>query len=101
MDSGGDTKVMAAVREFCENDDITILAATTKGQTISYQHKVPTDENCLLFYKIPQFGNITNVSKDQQPHQQPLGMLTLEGGLVKSIYNSVSRVFLPHLTKVR
>lgn len=95
-----------AVREFCENDEITILAATTAGQTIRFQHKIPTDENCLLFYKIPKFGNTSVQTTTTQrtaaisSREMPLGILTLEGGLVKSIYNSVSRVFSPHLTKV-
>lgn len=96
-----------AIREFCENDEITILAATTVGQTIRFQHKIPTDENCLLFYKIPKFGNTSVQTTTTQrtaaaisSREMPLGILTLEGGLVKSIYNSVSRVFSPHLTKV-
>lgn len=55
---------------------------------------MPTDENCILFYKIPQLGVVqTNVDV-------PIGILTLEGGLVKSIYNSVSRVYAPNVTKV-
>lgn len=43
--------------------------------------------NCVIFYKIPQIGC------NQQTADVPLGMLTLERDLAKSIYNSVSKVF--------
>lgn len=68
----------------------------------------------MLFYKIPQVGNgigsagagagaggkqahrtAATAAASERNQQQPLGILTLEGGLVKSIYNSVSRVFSP------
>lgn len=94
-----------AIREFLENDELTILAATTTNdQMLYFQHKVPADANCLLFYKIPQFdmtSNSTkknNVSGDMVPS---VGILTLEGGLVKSIYNTVMRVYSPNVTKVQ
>lgn len=83
------------IREFLENDDITILSALNHGNKIVFLHNVPTDENCVIFYKIPQIGG------NQQTADAPLGMLTLEGGLTKSIYNSVTRIFSPHVTKVR
>lgn len=86
-----------AIRDFIENDEITILAATATDQTVCFQHRLPTEETCLLFYKIPQLRTPpTNV-----PGDVPVGILTLEGGLVKSIYNSVLRVYSPHVTKVR
>lgn len=86
-----------AIRDFIENDEITILAATATDQTVCFQHRLPTEETCLLFYKIPQLrAPPTNV-----PGDVPVGILTLEGGLVKSIYNSVLRVYSPHVTKVR
>lgn len=86
-----------AIRDFIENDEITILAATDTDQTVCFQHRLPTEETCLLFYKIPQLRTPpTNV-----PGDVPVGILTLEGGLVKSIYNSVLRVYSPHVTKVR
>lgn len=83
------------IREFLENDDITILSALNHGNKIAFLHNVPTDENCVIFYKIPQIGG------NQQTADAPLGMLTLEGGLTKSIYNSVTRIFSPHVTKVK
>lgn len=68
--------------------------------SIKFHHRIPGDEVCLLFYKIPQVSgksgaaNISAASSGKA-YDQPLGILTLEGGLVKSIYNSVSRVFSP------
>lgn len=82
------------IREFLENDDIAILSALVQGGKLVFWHNVPPEENCVIFYKIPQIGG------NQQTADVPLGMLTLEGGLTKSIYNSVSRVFSPHVTKV-
>ncbi|XP_065356058.1 cytoplasmic dynein 2 heavy chain 1 [Calliphora vicina] len=83
----------AAILEFLENDEITVISAVHNKQEdkIKFHHRILNDEVCLLFYKIPQVGKST-YSIDNQP----LGILTLEGGLVKSIYNSVSRVFSPH-----
>lgn len=81
------------VREFFESDEITILAATKQDSKIQFHHRIPNDQHCLLFYKIPHVGN-------GQPSVNSLGLLTLEGGMVKSIYNSVARVFSPHVSKV-
>lgn len=83
------------IKEFLDNDDITILSALSQQNAIIFSHNVPAEENCLVFYKIPQIGINQNAA------DAPLGILTLEGGLTKSIYNSVSRVFSPHVTKVR
>ncbi|CAD7084661.1 unnamed protein product [Hermetia illucens] len=80
------------VREFFESDEITILAATKQDSKIQFHHRIPNDQHCLLFYKIPHVGN-------GQPSVNSLGLLTLEGGMVKSIYNSVARVFSPHVSK--
>lgn len=82
------------IREFLENDDITVLSALNRGNKLIFLHNVPADENCVVFYKTPQIGS------KQETNDVPLGMLTLEGGLTKSIYNSVSRVFSPQVTKV-
>lgn len=83
------------IREFLANNDVTILSALNRGDKLVFLHNVPADENCVIFYKIPQIGG------NQQTTDVPLGILTLEGGLTKSIYNSVSRIFSPHVTKVR
>lgn len=86
------------IREFLEHDDVTILAALNHGNGLVFRHNVPADENCVIFYKIPQIGGNQATTTDASP--PPLGILTLEGGLTKSIYNSVSRIFSPHVTKV-
>lgn len=104
----------AAILEFLENDEITVISAVHNKQEdkIKFHHRIPNDEVCLLFYKIPQVGKsgvggaagasatslsvATGTTATSTLDNQPLGILTLEGGLVKSIYNSVSRVFSPH-----
>ncbi|EDW77285.2 uncharacterized protein Dwil_GK18215 [Drosophila willistoni] len=82
----------ATILEFLERDEHTIISAVHNKSDgkIKFQHRIPNDEVCLLFYKVPQVGIEANA--DAEPL---LGILTLEGGLVKSIYNSVSRVFSP------
>ncbi|XP_028896482.2 cytoplasmic dynein 2 heavy chain 1 [Zeugodacus cucurbitae] len=102
--SGGPTagEHLSAVQEFLENDELTVIAAVHNklDGSIKFHHRIPGDEVCLLFYKIPQVSgksgtaNISAASSGAA-YDQPLGILTLEGGLVKSIYNSVSRVFSP------
>lgn len=82
------------IREFLEHDDITVLSAQNQSGKLLFAHSVPADENCVIFYKIPQIGS------NQPTTDAPLGILTLEGGLTKSIYNSVARVFSPHVAKV-
>lgn len=77
------------IKEFFEVDEITILSAVHIDGKIIFQHTVPqSEENCLLFYKIPKPNN--------NKGGPSLGILTLEGGMVKSMYNSMARVFSPH-----
>lgn len=70
------------------------MSATKKENKLDFSHAISEDENSLVFYKIPQIGK--NNGDDAQ-----LGLITLEGGLAKSIYNSVSTVFSPYVAKVR
>ncbi|XP_067623203.1 cytoplasmic dynein 2 heavy chain 1-like [Eurosta solidaginis] len=102
---------LTAIHEFLENDELTVIAAVHNKSdgSIKFHHRIPGDEVCLLFYKIPQVSsggggcgssksgstNIASATGNEVGYDQPLGILTLEGGLVKSIYNSVSRVFSP------
>jgi hypothetical protein len=62
-----------------------VLAVICNQQTLTFSYAVPKGEaNCLLFYKTP---------KPSEGQGSTLGLLTLDGGLVKSAYNSVARVF--------
>jgi len=83
----------AMILEFLEQEEHTVISAvhSKSDGKIRFHHRIPNEELCLLFYKVPQVGQ-----KHQDDRSEPLlGILTLEGGLVKSIYNSVSRVFSP------
>lgn len=97
-----------AIKEFYENDDLTVLTATCVDNHIIFLHDVPQDaEFSLIFYKIPKSNcqlhqsttNNENHHHQERSHTQ-IGLLTLEGGLVKSIYNSVTRVFSAKSSKV-
>ncbi|XP_035794419.1 cytoplasmic dynein 2 heavy chain 1-like [Anopheles albimanus] len=82
------------IKEFLENDDVTVLAAVSVEGEVLLQNAVPVeDQYGLLFYKIPNldFSGHTGPAK--------IGLLTLEGGLAKSIYNSLQRVFSPYILK--
>ncbi|XP_017051507.2 cytoplasmic dynein 2 heavy chain 1 [Drosophila ficusphila] len=89
----------AMILEFLEQEEHTVISAvhSKSDGKIRFHHRIPSEELCLLFYKVPQVG--------QNPREgggEPLlGILTLEGGLVKSIYNSVSRVFSPSANSAR
>lgn len=101
-----DDSAASSVRDFLENSELTVLAATQAiNGGIRFAHRVATEETCLLFYKIPQIGG------DHQRNQHEdvksggmaalsLGILTIDGGLVKSIYDSMVRVYLPQGTLV-
>ncbi|XP_062711545.1 cytoplasmic dynein 2 heavy chain 1 [Aedes albopictus] len=83
------------IKDFLDNDDVTILAAVSIDGEVLFQNAVPVDEHySLLFYKIPNLDY--HSSQNAQPK---IGMLTLEGGLAKSIYNSLQRVFSPYILK--
>ena len=100
------------IREFLESNELTVLAAINHGDKLIFSHNISEDENCLVFYKIPQIGSdvarqqssITNTASDDDNNDDagtfPLGIVTLEGGLAKSIYNSISRVYSPYVAKV-
>ncbi|XP_058460067.1 cytoplasmic dynein 2 heavy chain 1 [Malaya genurostris] len=82
------------IHDFLKNDDVTILAAVSLDGEILFQNTVPVEEQyCLLFYKIPNmdYHNVNTTPK--------IGILTLDGGLAKSIYNSLQRVFSPYILK--
>ncbi|KAH8376856.1 hypothetical protein KR093_001749 [Drosophila rubida] len=88
----------ATVLEFLEQEEHTVISAVHNKSDgkIKFQHRIPSDEVCLLFYKVPQVGGGQSGAGGTTGAEPLLGILTLEGGLVKSIYNSVSRVFSPH-----
>lgn len=90
------------IKDFLENEDIKILSASIKNDyDINFEHKIPTEvNNSILFYKIPQFGTTITASNNKTEDIPSFGILTLEGGLIKSIYNSLVRVYSPHITKV-
>lgn len=73
---------------------------------IRFVPQVPVDRDCLLFYKIPQIAARATTDDVARSHNggggdvAQLGMLSLEGGLVKSMYSSVARVFAPHNGRV-
>uniref|UniRef100_A0A182JQU2 Cytoplasmic dynein 2 heavy chain 1 n=1 Tax=Anopheles christyi TaxID=43041 RepID=A0A182JQU2_9DIPT len=82
------------INEFLDNEDVTVLAAVSVDGEVLLQNSVPVENQYgLLFYKIPNldFSGHTGASK--------IGLLTLEGGLAKSIYNSLQRVFSPYILK--
>uniref|UniRef100_A0A182QV28 Cytoplasmic dynein 2 heavy chain 1 n=1 Tax=Anopheles farauti TaxID=69004 RepID=A0A182QV28_9DIPT len=82
------------INEFLDNEDVTVLAAVSVDGEVLLQNSVPVENQYgLLFYKIPNldFSGHTGAAK--------IGLLTLEGGLAKSIYNSLQRVFSPYILK--
>lgn len=87
------------IREFLDNPEANVICALwDKGHsTIQFHQRIPnTEEECLLFYKIPQINKSSTAASKLSPEASTqLGLLTLEGGFIKSIYNSVSRVFSP------
>lgn len=105
------------IREFFENDELNILTAVYLNGRITFQHDIPQEsEISLIFYKIPKSnyqplnqkhqqniienGSANNTSSSKHPYDTQIGLLTLEGGMVKSIYNSVTRVFSAQSSKV-
>ncbi|BFF95328.1 cytoplasmic dynein 2 heavy chain 1 [Drosophila madeirensis] len=95
----------ATILEFLEQEEHTVISAVHNKSDgkIKFHHRIPNDEVCLLFYKVPQVGGGQGGVPPPPPpaaSAEPLlGILTLEGGLVKSIYNSVSRVYSPAVAR--
>lgn len=86
-----------------------MLSSTQSNGRLRFAYRVATDETCLLFYKIPQIGGaarspvwtrVDALANSDAPSPPLLGMLTIDGGLVKSIYDSMVRVYLPQGTLV-
>lgn len=87
------------VRDFLENDDQRVLTASLNDtrKSIQFQNKIPNEyQNILLFYK----NQKTDRNGNAAGQRSDLGMLTLEGGIVKSIYNSISSIFVPSAMNV-
>lgn len=51
------------------------------------------NEDCLVFYKKNKTGGNLN-------HIRQIGVITIEGGIIKSIFDSLTKVFSPYITKV-
>lgn len=84
----------SCVRDFLENDGQRVLSASLNDtrKSIQFQNKIPNEyQNVLLFYK----NQKTDRNGNSGGERSDLGMLTLEGGIVKSIYNSISSMFVP------
>lgn len=82
------------VRDFLENDGQRVLSASLNDtrKSIQFQNKIPNEyQNVLLFYK----NQRSDGNGNSMGERSDLGMLTLEGGIVKSIYNSISSIFVP------
>jgi hypothetical protein len=82
------------IRDFLENDGQRVLSASLNDtrKSIQFQNKIPNEyQNVLLFYKNHKSDGNGNAIGERSD----LGMLTLEGGIVKSIYNSISSMFTP------
>lgn len=82
------------VRDFLENDGQRVLSASLNDtkKSIQFQNKIPNEyQNVLLFYK----NQKTDGNGNGAAERSGLGMLTLEGGIVKSIFNSISSMFVP------
>lgn len=91
-----------------------MLTATCANNHIIFLHEIPQEaEFSLIFYKIPKSNyqlhqtTTTTILNNENHHQRSqsaldtqIGLLTLEGGMVKSIYNSVTRVFSAKSSKV-
>lgn len=73
------------IKEFLARSDLTILSSTLRDEELIFSNEIPESENCLIFYKIPQ-----STSDDIS-----IGLLTLEGGRARALYNSLSLVYLP------
>lgn len=85
------------VKDFLENDSQRILSASLNDskKSIQFQNKIPNEyQNVLLFYKTQ------NTNLQQKENRSDLGLLTLEGGIVKSIYNSLTSIFIPNIINV-
>ncbi|KAH8413035.1 hypothetical protein KR009_007595, partial [Drosophila setifemur] len=91
----------AMIVEFLEQEEHTVIAAVQSKPDgkIRFHHRIPNEELCLLFYKVPQVGQAPGEGGGAT--EPLLGILTLEGGMVKSIYNSVSRIFSPSANSAR
>ncbi|XP_059611101.1 cytoplasmic dynein 2 heavy chain 1 [Phlebotomus argentipes] len=86
----------STVRAFFESEEITLLAATAHEKKIIFHHRIPQDcDNCLLYYKIPKLSK----SVQEDSGSASIGLLSLEGGMVKSMYNSVARIFSPNVSQ--
>lgn len=98
-----------AIKEFLDSDELTVLAAINHGDRLIFNHTISVDENCIVFYKIPQMNasirqrlgsSDDDTGAIDDAIHFPFGILTLEGGLAKSIYNSMARIFSPSVTQV-
>jgi len=89
------------VRDFLESDGQRVLSASLSDtrKSIQFQSKILNESNnVLLFYKTQKAD--LNANSSSQRSNVDLGMVTLEGGIVKSIYNSISSIFVPSALNV-
>lgn len=93
------------VKDFLDGEGQSILTVTTNDSknAVTFQSKIPEDsQNVLVFYKNHrnQENRFSDKTKERPKTADQIGILTLEGGIVKSIYNSISSIFLPNALNV-
>lgn len=93
------------VKDFLDGEGHSILTVTTNDSknAVTFQSKIPEDsQNVLVFYKNHrnQENRFSDKTKERPKTADQIGILTLEGGIVKSIYNSISSIFLPNALNV-
>lgn len=82
----------ANIREFLDYEEITILVAQlSETNCITYHNEIPNNEDTsIVFYKIPK---ICFDETDDSNSLLQIGFLTLNGGVIRTIYNTMERIF--------
>ena len=82
-------------------ENLCVLTVNENKSTLEFRNDIPNDDqNRLLFYKtiVDNENGLEDVSRKTA---EKLGFLSLNGGIVRSIYNSISSTFMLNALTVR
>lgn len=89
------------IENFLSEESLCVLTVTLSESknTLEFLNQIPNDgQNRLLFFK----NNVDNELEDSSKKtNEKLGFLTLNGGIIRSIYNSISSTFMLDALTVR
>ena len=83
----------SCIENFLSEESLCVLTVHESKNSLEFRNEIPNDDrNRLLFFKT--LDNGSELEEISRKSTEKLGFLSLNGGIVRSIYNSISSTFM-------